>query len=454
MKGEDENMSLKQRIAAGAFSLALVLFVSPLVKAGEEAKDNFSGRLFRALAGDTLEKEYNIGVLGWAEGTAIYNNNGSKNVSPQGFFNTDEGFNLNQFGLMACRGDGCPPFQFGPKHNVVSRIGPFPGPRGEDFDIGFNVTAIYGEDNQFLRTLGFDDFDFDDSDEEKFAIPQLFVDMYFPVLDGTTLMLGSFQTSLENEIGYPFSPPDWFATHTYAFQHGPAKHVGALLQTKIPTPDAFGLLSLEFGSVLGWNDLDNDNEDLDWIAALRWRSPDMRTWIDIEGIFGNGENDFAAEGPANGGSPYLVLSSTGEYLDRFAGYLVASHAFSDRFQAAIEATYGYQEAGDLAPAPVFITRDADWYGININGRYQLSPTISLNGRAEWFNDDEGAHVLWAGSPGGVYAFTANLTWQPFDFVRIRPEIRYDIYEGDGAPLFGDKDADEQFLGLLNVVLQY
>jgi len=97
------------------------------------------GSLFRAAVGDKLEKEYGIGVLGWLDVTALA---ASETTSDGGlgngaFFTQDDGFTLNELGAIICKGDGCPPPLFGPKHNNVSRIGPFPGPpRGDDFDIG------------------------------------------------------------------------------------------------------------------------------------------------------------------------------------------------------------------------------------------------------------------------------------------------------------------------------
>lgn len=440
-----EEASMKQVLVSAAFAAAV--FSTGVSAVNAEEDERASGYLARSIIGDTLEKDYNIGILGWAEASLSANDNDSRSVSPQGFFLTEEGLQLNQAGLMLCRGDGCPPFHFGPKHNVLSRIGPTPAPKSEEFDIGFNVTAIYGTDSQFLRTAGFDDFSFDTDDENKLSIPQWFLDIYLPVLDGSTLMVGSFQTPLENDIGYPFTPPNWFVTHTYAFQHGPAKHVGGLYQVKIPTPAEFGLLSLEGGIVQGWNNLIDENNDFDYIAGVRWRSPDMRTWVDLEAIYGNGEND--APGPALGGSPYVAISTTGEYLDRFAGYVVASHAFTDKFSAAVEATYGYQEGGDAG----LILQDSEWYGVNVGARYSFMDTVSANGRVEVFRDDDAAHVLWGGVDATVYSATAGLDWQANKFFRIRPEVRYDTTDDDQL-LFGEGQEDSQLLGVLDVVVTF
>jgi len=484
--------------ARKAFLLFLSAFVcyitGPLAVSAQEdgPPPRPYGSIFRALTGGALEK-HEITVVGWAEASAVANfqsdiNDDNGNLGPQGFLNTKEGFNFNAVGLMMCKGIGCIPAQvYRPKQNLISRIGPIPAPKSEEIQVGFNVTGMFGRDVQFLKTKGFDDNARDAKRDHKFGLTQWYLDFYFPIADGMTLMLGSFQTSLENDIGYAFTPPNWFATHTHAFAHGPAKHTGALAQIKVPTSKEFGLLSLEAGVVMGWNNLDHDptvfatpggpvtfseNDDPHYILGLRYRTPDMKTWIDIETMFGNGANDLAnftgpfglpTSGNKGGGSPYLALSTTGEDLDRFVGYLVVSHQFTDNLKLALEATYGYQEGGDAG----FITEDSEWYGVNVAARYKIRNNLHFNTRAEWFADEDGANILWILDPdlnapidaagsnrakGDVYSFTTNLSWDPTPNLNLRPELRYDYFDGTGK-MFSE-GRDDQFLGTLNAVLKF
>lgn len=430
---------------------------------------NPSGRLARALFGDALEK-HEISIYGWAEGSMIMSNHDvpGNSTSPQTFFSQSEGAVFNQAGVTLCKGDGCSPFfSLGMKHNVLGRITPTPAPRSEQMDIGFNVTAMYGEDIFFLKTKGFDDWSWDAGNDKMVAITQAYLDFYFPILGGANLMVGSFQSSLANDIGYPATPPNWFNTHTYAFMHGPAKHVGALAQVKIPTSPEFGLFSIEAGIVKGWNNLTSETNDPHFMLGARWRSPDMKTWIDFESIIGNGENDgtkFDSQGrPRGGGSPYLALSSTGEYLTRFDGFLVMTHQFSDRWQGALEATYGFQEGGDIAATPFAVVSDSEWYGVNAALRYKIRDNLFISGRAEWFRNENGIHVLWGsvGAGGGdVYALTAGLNWSPTPSLIIRPEIRYDSYHGKGHLFAPDSSAggqatkDQQIVGMINIVTKF
>jgi hypothetical protein len=409
-----------------------------------------SGQIF----GDALAKR-GIGLFGWGEASLVASDTGHSNILPAGFFNQKTGFNLNQLGMMLCSGAACPPFVFGPQSNVLNRIGPFPGPKSDEITVDFNLTVVYGRDADFLRTMGLDDFKFDRNQDDKLAIPQAFVDVHLPILDGTDVIAGSFQTPLEADIGYPFTPPNWFASHTYAFEHGPAKHVGVLVQTKLPTSPGFGLLSVEYGAVRGWNNASEPNHDWDAIGLVHWRSADMKTWVDLEGIYGNGNGEFGP-GPATGGSPYYTLSSTGKYLRRYDTFLVVRRTLSPTLQVAAELNYGHHDAGDLAPALIFFTRNADWRGANVSLRKQLSSKLVVDGRVEWFEDRQGAQVLWAGSPGKVTAITGNAEWQLNPFLKLRPELRYDRFDGrPGAlPLFADHTSKDQLIGLLDLVTYF
>ena len=225
-------------------------------------------------------------------------------------------------------------------------------------------------------------------------------------------MVGSWHTSLALEIGKALVPPNIFASRTYAFTASPAKHGGVLTQFKLPLDPAWGHASLGFGIVGDWNSIDfgSGAGGPSFMFTGRWRSPDMRTWLDIETIYGNGEDDFGdskvIEGiayPRGGGSQYLALSSNNEYLDRFVGYFTATHSVNARLILLLESVCGYQEGGDLSPLPFVITRDSAFYGANVGFRYEFHERVHVGARFEWFTDENAANVLWSGvgATGGV-----------------------------------------------------
>ncbi|MGD9601605.1 MAG: outer membrane beta-barrel protein [Gammaproteobacteria bacterium] len=462
---------------AGLFCTILTASAAPVLTEGPRPY----GRLFRSLAGDTLEKDHGIGVVGFAHVTAAFAHNDiattrlaqgrGRNVQPQGGLVQDEGVNLNQLGLIVCKGAGCPPFRlFQPNRNVLSRITPLPGPRGNHVIVDWAVSAVYGEDAVFWKTKGMDDWKWDADDRERLAITQWFLDIYLPVGAGASVIVGSWHSPLAHEIGYPFNPPNWFSSRTYAFAVGPAKHVGALSQFKLPLEPALGHASVGFGVVTDWNAIDfgSGGHDPNFLFEARWRSPDMQTWIDLEVIHGNGEDDFGdvtvrngTAFPRGGGTQFLAVSSTSEYLSRTFGYLTFMHHFNDSVSAVLETVYGFQEGGDLAPLPFAVTQDSAMFGANLGVRYRLTEHLHTAIRAEWLRDENAANFLWGavGARGGdVYALTANVAWEVIPHLLVRPELKYDVYAGDGH-LFavganGLAREDDQLLGVLNLEFRF
>ncbi|MFK9079297.1 outer membrane beta-barrel protein [Pseudomonas neuropathica] len=416
------------------------------------AADDPMGSLVRGVFGDSLEREHGIKIYGWGQVGAIYNNNGTDDVSKQSFFNTDEGVNLNQFALAV---------EKKPKSNVVGRVGPFPGPMPQEADWGFNVTALYGKDARFFKTYGWDEdlsVNRDNkAEDEAFTFAQAYVDFYFPVLGGSDLMIGIFHTPLENEIGFalPSPAPTDFYSHTYSFMHGPAKHAGALYSFKLPSEPGQSMLGFELGVVQGWNNLQDPNHDPDVIANVRWRSADFGTWIDWENIYGNGAGDSFAE--CSCGSPLPAGTKDDDYK-RLASYLTLSQVLDPNNRVALELNYGTQEQGAFAG---FANKDdATWYGTDINWYHKISETLMWNSRAEWFYTDAPVHVMMAnidpdtGIPdptwGSFYGVTTNLAWTPTPYVRLRPELRYDIHSGPGRDAYADGEKDSQVVASFDV----
>lgn len=439
------------------------------------------GALFRALAGDELETRHGIGVLGFSHVTLAYADNDiapallpqgrGRNLQPQGGLVQDEGLNLNQVGLIVCKAQGCPPGRlFTPNRNVLSRVGPLPGAVGKAVIVDWAVSAVFGEDAVFWKTRGLDDWRWDADDRERLAITQWFLDVYLPWGAGASVILGSFHSPLAHEIGYPFIPPNWFSSRTYAFAAGPAKHVGALAQAKLPLAPQLGHASAGFGIVTDWNSLDLGSGDRHptLLFEARWRSPDMATWIDLEASYGNGEDDFGdvtqvagVARPRGGGSQYLALSSRDEMLARAFVYLSVTHAASERTALALETVYGYQEGGDLAPLPFAIVRDAEMFGANLGIRHRILAHLHAALRVEWFRDAEAANVGWAGvgaGGGDVRALTVNIAWEPRPHLLLRPEIKYDVYDGRGSLFAPDRTGvarrDAQLLGVLNLEFRF
>lgn len=429
--------------------------LSTAVFAADQSPQGF---LARSLFGNSLE-DHGVLVHGWGQAGLIINDNDTDDVSKQGFFNSDEGFNLNQLAIA---------IEKKVASNVVSRATPTPAPMPDSFDWGFNVTAIYGNDANYFKTYGWDEDlgvnDMRDEDEEAFNVAQAYLEFYMPVLGGSNLMLGLFHTPLENEIGFPLPAPapTEFYTHTYSFMHGPAKHAGALYSFKLPHDKGSNIWGFELGAVQGWNNIQDPNNDIDVIANVRWRSSDMSLWIDWENIYGNGANDSFAE--CGCGSPFPTATIPGEDAKRYQTYLTISKPLNGANRIALEMSYGEQEKSALSTVVNGEPTDAKWYGANLNWYHRVSETTTWNSRFEYFNGEDPAHVVLTGanvgkapsdwSYGEFYALTSNITWFPSPAVRIRPELRYDLQDSSGPDAFGYGTEDNQIIASLDMTVYF
>lgn len=376
-------------------------------------------------------EEHRIDISARVQAGVQYNDNGSSNVFPTGFFNVDEGLILNRAEVLIER----------PLETVYKpRVGPFPGPTPDKWDWGFLIQGRYGED--FSRTYGFDDeLGINDDESRVFILPQWFIKGYAPIGNGVTWQFGTWFTNIGNEIGAPIDPPSPFYSHAYAMMYGPSKHFGGLVSARLPIDPEYGLLGVEVGVVQGWNNLQDNNSDKSYITALQWRSPDMKTWIDLESIWGNEQS----ENGVNDQRPFVAISSNDENLFRQFHSLTLSHRFTGapKWRAVLNGVYGSQEGGDVTaaaenPPGFLITEDSEWYGINGSLLWQVKKDLQLGLRAEWFEDKQGAYFLL---PAGEYnAVTVNASWYPEPWLRIRPELRFDRYEGAGAPFGGELPA--------------
>ena len=462
----------------------LLLLVSLLMAAGDALAENPPrpyGSLFRSLFGDSLEQEHGIAVLGFGHVSLSEANHDipasrmpqgrARNIQPQAGVPQDEGLNLQHIGLIVCKGDACPPGRIAaPTRNLLSRVGPVPGTKGDRVIVDWTLSALVGEDGIYWKTKGFDDWRWNADDAERLAFTQWYLDLYLPLGEGTTVLLGSWHTTLAAEIGYAFNPPNYFASRTYAFAAGPAKHVGALVESRLPLAESMGLASVFFGLTGDWNAIDfgSGAGGPSFLFGARWRSPDMRTWLDIETVYGNGEDDFGdvhvengIAHPRGGGSQFLALSATDEYLDRIVTYITLAHTVDERLNLIFEGIHGFQEGGDLAPLPFAITENSSFYGVNGGFRYRLVPGLYAGARLEAFVDEEAANVLWSGvgaGGGAVYAGTINLTWEASPRVIVRPELKYDAYDGSGHLFAPDRTGiaqhNTQLLGVLNFELRF
>jgi hypothetical protein len=444
------------------YALPLTLLAcSPLVHA-EPLGERGEGGLARGLFGDTLN-DYGIQTSMLLDIGFSRNNRSTHDERDDGLSNSplagegDEGFQLRSLHLFIEK-----PIN----SNVIPRITPLPGPTPDAFAFGFNFEMLYGRNAQFARTPGWDEHwginspGDDDSDSAKrhrqnfLAVPNIFATAYLPYGPGITLWSGIFGPALGYEI-----PPNvrdsrnTFATKSYAFLTEPGTVAGVMAGTRLYAGE-LGIVGAELGVVQGWNNLRDNNDSSSLNGALRWRSADMKTWIDYEFMAGEEQNDSFSDvqAPTN-----RLVSPRGQLKQEHS--LNGWHAFNEQWSMGAELVYGRQDGDgraetiDIINGPGF--SGATWWGANALVTYQYRKDLAFSARAEHFNDKDG-FILFPSSAarGSINAITLGSRYDLSGNISLRPELRYDWQSGTDDKAFGNGRNQSQFTALVEALVYF
>jgi hypothetical protein len=315
---------------------------------------------------------------------------------------------------------------------------------GCGWDWGYRADALYGSDYVFTMAAGLelnpnfspawnqraDGF----SSEYGLALPQFYLDLAY---NDWAIKVGHFYTI----IGYEVVPANgnFFYTHAYTMQYGePFTHVGAIGAYKYSDTT-----TLNIGVVNGWDALDKVQDEASPIFGFAWDGGEGLTvaWNMICSF-----NEPVGLGPAAGALTNRSLYS-----------LVVGYTFGcdDEWQYVFQHDCGWQTgASAFAPGQM-----AEWYGVNQYLFYTVNDCWKAGLRAEWFRDDDGARVTGLRNPsnaifgqsfaGNFYEVAAGMNWTPTANWTVRPEVRYDWFDGVAlGPAAGPYDAgtsNNQFL---------
>lgn len=313
---------------------------------------------------------------------------------------------------------------------------------GGGIDVGGRFDMFYGTDWRaaYYHGFGLEDLRLNGSNQlYGLSIPQL----YAEVAAGDLSVRIGRMTGI---LGYEIAPPmgNFFYSHSYTFCYGePILITGVMADYELS--DQLTALGGFHRGVHRWDD---NNDDLNFQGGLSWTSRNER--LSAAYAFDFGRNDFM---PA-------VFHLEEEYLHS----LVLKYQLTERLLWVIQSDYGY---GNGATG----FEDADWYGINQHLLYTLGEKWSAGARIEWFRDDDGTRVMgfgnldeargWDGLPGFNGSFTAltlGLNWKPKFNILVRPEVRWDWYDGStnlGAELpFDDGNSSSQFTLATDAVIMF
>ena len=308
-------------------------------------------------------------------------------------------------------------------------------------DIGGRIDLLYGTDHRFamargLETRGDGTNRWNNRRFYGLAMPQAYMEL---AVSDYTIKLGHFYTI----VGFEQVPSanNFFYSHSYAMQYGePFTHTGMLASyTMCDT------ITLHGGFDRGWDNWEDDNDALSSLFGATWNNG-CGTSIAFAGTAGN-----------------EISRVSGTDDDRFMYSFVLTHAVDDRLSFALQHDYGIQHGAITGG------QDAEWYGVNSYVFYRLNCCWTAGLRAEWFRDDDGVRVegLGDGNPiqggqfaGNFYEVSFGLNYQRGPNLVVRPEVRYDWYDGadnaagGGRRPFDDGNSSEQITAAIDLILSY
>jgi hypothetical protein len=316
-------------------------------------------------------------------------------------------------------------------------------PKNPDFQWGFKLQGMYGSDARYTQYLG----EFNNAlpgDRYQFDIVEANVLFHLPVLTdgGIDVKAGQYSTPLGFETIDPSTNP--FYSHSYIFQFGlPFEHTGVLTTTHVnDMVDIYA--GLDTGTNTTFGPLGENNSAIGGIGGFNLT------------LMGGNLTILALThiGPEQASR---VLSPAGFNADgewRSYNDMVITYKASDALTLTTELNWARDAYG-------FANKPVNAFGIAQYASYTLTDTLTLNGRLEFFRDDNNFFVAsYSGNndpvrveqgltpvsgvyaaPGGnttYSALTLGVTYKPalpapVTGLLLRPEIRWDHALTDNNP---------------------
>jgi hypothetical protein len=325
---------------------------------------------------------WNINVSGFVEGSYTYNTDvPSDRLNPGRVFDVEnESPKLNQLDLAIERTITTSP---------------------TNWDFGARMEWIYGADARFIHSNGLFDWQgFHEGPENQFDPVQAYAEGNIPVGNGLTWKAGKFVTLLGYETINPTTNPLY--SHSYLFGFAiPFTNTGILANYQFDK---------QWGATLavvrGWDQaLEDDNNTESYMGEVAYTGDKLTAYFN----FITGPEQFH-----NDADWRTVLDGTVIYT------------LSDQITLVGNADYG------IEPHAAADGGTGVWWGAAAYATYRFSPMFALQGRAEYFDDHDGARGI--GTEVEEFTFGVNINPLPnnawLSSLIFRPEVRYDHASAD------------------------
>jgi hypothetical protein len=313
---------------------------------------------------------------------------------------------------------------------------------GDGWDIGGRIDVVYGEDWRYGQCEGLETTFDDPNSFYGLILPQFYLEVAYNDL---TVKMGHFatMTSLEK---IP-APMNFFYSHSYLMggYYDPLLVTGLQAEYKISER-----LTAVGGFNRGWMNFENDEGTLNFLGGIRWTNDDKKSTLSAMVIAG----------------PTMTFAGFHD-VDNFI--VVYTRKFTDRFWSGTQVTVGRENDGSVVDPG----QDDSWYGFEQIFTYKLNnPKWEAGLRYEWVQDNGGSRVGgignilgtgrgWTGKPGFAGALSdlsLGLNYHANLNCVLRPEIRWDWYNGDPNPAgqlpFNTFNNRSQFTAAMDLIVTF
>ncbi len=300
-------------------------------------------------------------------------------------------------------------------------------------DWGFRVDYLFGTDgpgNQAAGDQGWD-FGWNSSRDYGSAIPQLYAEVGFR----DAIVRAGYFFGL---LGFESAPAvdNFFYSNNYGYGYGvPGTFAGVTVEYELSDQ-----LEVIGGWTTGW-----DSWWSNYLSASTFVGGATWSWTDTASLTYHVTAGDFGDGTAKNGA----MSNAGQI---YSHAIVLTYEFSERGSYVLEHTLGSNTGSRV--------RNNQWYSITNYLFYDINTCWSAGARVEWFLDEDGERVDVNGAgPGSFYEATIGLNWKPHSNLRIRPELRWDWFTGQGRP-FDSRDGGmtgtevHQFTASLDAILVF
>lgn len=305
------------------------------------------------------------------------------------------------------------------------------------WDWGGRIDFVYGTDAIYTQSRGLEKGKWVSGDYFS-SLAQIYGELGYRNIG---VKFGKFLTPIGHES--LMSPERFFYSTSYAFGLAPKTQTGALF-----TWESNKCFSVFAGWTCGESLRGDDDE---WQYYL---GPYQQVYGDT---FNNSENgaflfgcDYQFNAKLNLGYAALIGKQDDFSYGGLAGiereyYL---HSFIVNFKPSCRWDYTFEwtlRNDNFNAAPGSAHNGA--YGINNELIYKLNSHWSFGLRAEWLK-----HYSYDFGSDNGYAFTIGANWTPNKWLKIRPEVRYDTWDGDtGYGYFDEDNTDQLSFGISGIV---